>query len=264
MIIILFGLLCGVALGLTGGGGSILAVPLLIYGLGLPFHNSVTLSLVFVAVTALFGFIPKLKSGEVELSAGVTLAITGILFAPIGSYLSRFIDSHILLTSFSILMLAIAIWSFMKSKIIMKNQPNNNAACHYLPNGKLHLSAKCKSVLFIAGVVTGMLTGLFGVGGGFLIVPALTIAAKIPIRKAISTSLLIIFLISTSGFIAHLGHIELNWNITLLFLISSISGMMIAVNIKKYLNDLLLQRIFASALLLVSVIMLIIQYSNLF
>ncbi len=83
IISIIFGLLCGAALGLTGGGGSILAVPMLVYGTGVPFESAVTISLLVVGLTALSGFIPKIKGGELELSAGLIISVANMIFAPI-------------------------------------------------------------------------------------------------------------------------------------------------------------------------------------
>ena len=153
MLIVLFGLICGTALGLTGGGGSILAVPLLVYGVGIPFHHAVTISLLIVGVTALMGFCPKIKKGEVELSAGVTLAITGMVFAPIGSYVSHYLNDQVLLIAFSILMAFIGVWSLFKSKFIAKENNLKQPYCRYLPNGKLQLTIKCRAVLFISGIM---------------------------------------------------------------------------------------------------------------
>ena len=123
VLALVFGLLCGVALGLTGGGGSILAVPLLVYGLHLPVHQAIAISLLVVGVTALVGFVPRLKIGEVEISAGLTLAIMGMLFAPIGSYVGHFVPDGALITAFSVLMLAIGLWSWIKSRLPVLNAP---------------------------------------------------------------------------------------------------------------------------------------------
>jgi uncharacterized protein len=261
MIAVLFGLLCGVALGLTGGGGSILAVPLLVYGLGVDFHQAVTISLLVVGITALTGFIPKIKSGEVEISAGIILAISGMVFAPVGSAIGALINSTTLLIIFSALMMVIGIWSWVRSKVSALNKASKNAACHYLPSGKLHLTSKCKIVLLISGIITGVLTGLFGVGGGFLIVPALIFAAKMPIKKAITTSLLIIFLVSTSGFLSHISTTHINWAMAMYFIIGGAIGMFGALKIKDKLNSAALQKIFSVLLVVLGLAMLAHQLS---
>jgi hypothetical protein len=255
MLAIVFGLLCGIALGLTGGGGSILAVPMLVYGIGLPFHEAVTISLLVVGLTALTGFLPKIKNGELELFAGILLAISGVIFAPLGSFVGSYINGDILLILFSILMIMVGIWSWIKSYVVTES--TGQATCRYLPNGKLQLTNKCKFVLIFSGVITGFLTGLFGVGGGFLIVPALIFAAKMPIKKAITTSLLIIFVVSMSGFISNLHHVSINWFLALLFIIGGSIGMFCSMAIKNKLNGDMLQKIFAVLLVSLGILMIL-------
>lgn len=256
-----FGTLCGLALGLTGGGGSILAVPLLVYGLKIPFHQAVTISLLVVGLTAVIGFFPKIKSGEVELSAGVTLAIAGMLFAPVGSYISSYFKGHSLMLAFSGLMIFIGIWSLVKAKFFVK-KALKTGSCNYLPNGKLHLTIQCRAVLITVGIITGLLTGLFGVGGGFLIVPALVLATNMALKKAISTSLLIISLVSLVGFISHINHSQIEVAIALFFMVGSAVGVVLASQIKGLLNDKALQMIFSLVLIMLGIIILALQYLN--
>lgn len=146
-------------------------------------------------------------------------------------------------------MMIIGIWSWIKSRTNILNQEHKNSACHYLPNGKLSLTNKCKGALLFAGMITGTLTGLLGVGGGFLIVPALIIAAKMPIKKAITTSLMIIFLVSTSGFIAHIQTTSIDWKVATFFIVGGILGMFGAMQLKSKINDSILQKIFAIMLI---------------
>lgn len=117
MFITLFGLITGLALGLTGGGGSILAVPMLIYGAGIEFNQAVTIALLVVGTTAMTGFLPRLKSGEVEFTAGLILAITGMLLAPIGSAVGMMIQSNVLIIAFASFMLIVASLSWLGPKI---------------------------------------------------------------------------------------------------------------------------------------------------
>jgi uncharacterized protein len=253
---ILSGLLCGVALGLTGGGGSILAVPLLIYAAHISVHQAVAISLLIVGIIALIGFIPKLIAGEIEIFAGIILAISGVFLAPLGTLIGALVSGNILISGFSILMVCVGFWAWLKPKISQLNQPNNSSVCRYLPNGKLHLTYKCQMILVICGAITGFLTGFFGVGGGFIIVPALILAAKIPLKKAISTSLLIIFLISSSGFISHVSNTNIPWLIALYFSIGGTLGMVGANWLKNKINDSHLQKIFSALLVVLGIIML--------
>ena len=259
MIVILYGLICGVALGLTGGGGSILAVPMLIYWVGLSFHQAVAVSLLVVGTTALIGFVPKIKSGEVEIKAGVILAAAGMIFAPVGSTVSSFISSSSLGIAFSAFMLLVGAWTWFKSRVTSIKEPKKEASCQYQPSGKLHLTKRCMLVLLLSGVVTGFLTGIFGVGGGFLIVPALVLVAKMPIRKAITTSLLIIFLVSLSGFVSHLQHTHIAWKVAGYFIIGGFVGMLATLRIKDRINGPVLQKIFSLLLVALGISMLGIQ-----
>ena len=118
MSLIIFGIVCGIALGLTGGGGSILAVPLLTYGVGLDFHSAVTISLLVVGFTAIFGIAMNFKNQNINFIAAGVMIVAGVIFAPIGSYISQSIADKTLMLSFSILMIIIGLWSLAKSKFM--------------------------------------------------------------------------------------------------------------------------------------------------
>ena len=253
MIAIIYGLICGIALSLTGGGGSILAVPMLIYGIKLSFHQAVSVSLLVVGLIALIGLLLKIKKSEVEWVAGILLALTGMIFAPIGSYISSFMNSNLLSIVFAVLMLIVGFVTWMKSKNI---QVASNISEHYDANGKLSLTKRSVSLLLLAGIITGFLTGMLGVGGGFLIVPALMLAIRMPIKKAIATSLLVIFLVSMSGFIAHMHHTVIPWDIAGYFILGGLVGMFGASKLKDMINGKTLQKIFAVLLVILGVAMI--------
>ncbi|AIT10039.1 permease [Candidatus Francisella endociliophora] len=235
MILVIFGFICGIALGLTGGGGSILAVPLLTYGVGLDFHSAVTISLLVVGFTAVFGLLVNFKKQDIHYLAAIVMIITGVIFAPVGSYISQALSDKILMLSFSILMVVIGIWSLIKARIM---SDSHNSVCK-------SVGPKCIVALLISGGVVGTLTGFFGVGGGFLIVPALVFITAMPIKRAINTSLLVIFVISISGFASHYDAESMNWHVAIMFIIGGVVGMLLANIIKKKLNDKVLQIIFA-------------------
>ena len=201
MSLIIFGIVCGIALGLTGGGGSILAVPLLTYGVGLDFHSAVTISLLVVGFTAIFGIAMNFKNQNINFIAAGVMIVAGVIFAPIGSYISQSIADKTLMLSFSILMIIIGLWSLAKSKFMSSSQvsKDDNVNFKYIVS------------LLIGGAVVGTLTGFFGVGGGFLIVPALVFITAIPIKRAINTSLLVIFVVSISGFVSHYDSTSMDW-----------------------------------------------------
>lgn len=157
MFLIIFGFICGIALGLTGGGGSILAVPLLTYGVGLEFHSAVMISLLVVGFTAIFGLIVNYKQRDIDYIAAVIMIITGVIFAPIGSYISQGLSDKLLMLSFSILMILIGVWSLVKVKLMSGSEKSIYK----------NITPRFIVALLISGGIVGTLTGFFGVGGGF-------------------------------------------------------------------------------------------------
>ena len=246
MIVILYGLVCGITLGLTGGGGSILAVPMLIYWVGLPFHQAVAISMLVTGLTALFGLLLKIRSSEVKYVAGLIMVVSGVIFAPIGSYVSTYVNPKTLGVVFSFLLLLVGSLTWLKLKRSGEIEPASSKK----------ICKKSFIVLMLAGVITGFLTGMFGVGGGFLIVPALIFAIKMPIKNAIATSLLVIFLVSASGFISHLQHTPMHWGIAGYFVLGGSAGMLFATLIKDKINSKMLQKIFSILLVVLGLVML--------
>ncbi|MCA9172470.1 MAG: sulfite exporter TauE/SafE family protein, partial [Planctomycetales bacterium] len=174
---ILFGSLVGFALGLTGGGGGIFAVPLLVYGMSIAPREAVGVSLASVGGTALLGVTPRLFRGEVEVRTGLMFAVAGMLGAPLGSWLSKLLPESLLLVLFAVLMLVIAtrMWkaSFPRPRILDAAQRDQadekQATCQRNERGELRLNSRCAMLLAVIGVLTGVLSGMFGVGGGFVI-----------------------------------------------------------------------------------------------
>ncbi|QLE79958.1 sulfite exporter TauE/SafE family protein [Francisella sp. Scap27] len=243
MTLIIFGLICGIALGLTGGGGSILAVPLLTYGVGLDFHSAVTISLLVVGFTAIFGIAMNYKNLDINFLAAAVMIVTGVIFAPIGTYVSQSIADETLMTSFSMLMVIIGVWSLIKSRFVPNSQESKSDS----------VNIKYIVSLLIGGAIVGTLTGFFGVGGGFLIVPALIFITAMPIKKAISTSLLVIFVVSISGFISHYDDASMSWYVASLFIVGGMIGMFVANKLKSKLNDKILQLIFSIMLVVLGI-----------
>src|SRR5260221_227757 len=165
-----FGMIVGMSLGLTGGGGSIFAVPLLTYGLGVPVGPALGLSLASVGATAGFGAALRLRTREIELQAGVIFSIVGMVMAPIGAMIGQRIAPAILLSAFAVMMgyVGIRMWR-KRTEAAVRPGP-----CATQGHGKL--TAGCYAMLSIAGAASGLLSGLFGVGGGFVIVPSLLYA----------------------------------------------------------------------------------------
>ena len=257
---ILFGSVVGFALGLTGGGGGVFAVPLLVYGMSVAPREAIGVSLASVGGTALFGATPRLIRGEVELRTGVLFAVAGMIGAPIGNYFSGMIPESVLLLLFGMLMFVVAWRMWIKTRRVTEGKSDSSmedcdrATCQRDEDGKLRLTSRCALLLTLVGLATGILSGMFGVGGGFVIVPALVLFSGMKIHQAVATSLLVIFLISVSGvtsFVAA-GN-EFSWETASLFLIGGFAGMWIGGLVSKRLNGPTLQKVFAIGVVLVAI-----------
>lgn len=253
---LLFGLLVGLSLGLTGGGGSIFAVPLLIYGLGLPLRDAVTVSLAVVGATALFGaMLQGRQTGLVLWGAGAMLGLGGVIGAPLGARIGVALPDAPALGLFSLLMLIIGV-RMVKPGSAAAEIPFSWAACARGELGLPRFTPTCGGKLVAAGTVTGILSGIFGVGGGFLVVPALMFVTGVSIERALATSLVGIALISAAAFAANvfLEVRALPVAITLLFLAGALGGMMAGARLKHHLPADALRRIFGVSVIVVAVV----------
>ena len=259
---ILFGGVVGFALGLTGGGGGVFAVPLLVYGLSVAPREAVGISLASVGGTALFGALSRWKRGEVEIRTGLLFAIAGMCGAPFGSYLSGMVAEEWLLALFAILMLVVAyrMWSktqgAKRSREVCSAQTagaKNRTACQRDPDGALRLTSRCSLLLISVGLVAGVLSGMFGVGGGFVIVPALVLFSGMAIHQAVGTSLFVIVLVSLSGVSAHVwsGN-DLSPQVVLLFMFGGFVGMWLGGLVAQQLKGPTLQKTFSIAVVMVA------------
>jgi len=263
LLTLLFGALVGFSLGLTGGGGAIFAVPLLVYGLGVPAREAVGVSLLTVGATSLVGFVQRARSRRVEFPTGLLFALAGMIGAPVGAVLADRIPEAVLLGLFAVLMLVIAVRMWLKAAdsaahlpIIMDN--NAGPTCRRDPEGKLRLTSKCALLLGVVGLGAGVMSGLFGVGGGFIIVPALVMFSGMGMQRAIGTSLLVITLISVSGTASHLlAGKDLTLSTAGLFTVGSIAGLFAGSGFGQRLAGPTLQRVFAAAIVVVAMFVMV-------
>lgn len=261
-IAIIFGSIVGFALGLTGGGGGVFAVPLLVYGLAIAPREAVGISLASVGGTALFGAVPRLVRGEVELRTGLLFAVAGMVGAPFGAYLSKLVPEQVLLVLFAFLMLVVAFRMWSKAKIptvvngvcVTENaRGRDRRACQRDEDGKLRLTSKCVRLLVVVGLMTGVLSGMFGVGGGFVIVPALVLFSGMAIHQAVGTSLFVIVLVSISGVASHLAAGNpLSLEVAMQFMIGGFAGMWLGGLVASRLKGPTLQKTFSVAVVLVA------------
>ena len=215
-MLLLIGIVIGLVLGLTGAGGSVFAVPLLILLGGLPISDAIGMSLGAVAVSTLYGSLRNLRNNTILWLPVSILAGAGSLAAPIGKWLGAQLPQSWLIIAFNVLALVIATRMLINAKrnpeatkivrsALLSEPQNAKLLCNLSTHGQFELRPRCISGLAVGGLVTGLLSGLFGVGGGFLIVPLLLFLSQISMTQAVSSSLVIITLVSSAGFITHLS-----------------------------------------------------------
>lgn len=262
-VTVIFGALVGFSLGLTGGGGAIFAVPLLVYGLSINARQAVGISLAAVGMTSAIGFLGRWKAGQVEIATGMMFAVAGMLGAPIGSWLSAQIPERLLLTLFALLMLVVAVRMWRKAgasnvQIVCATNEAEGPTCRRDAAGNLRLTSPCALLLAGVGVLTGVLSGLFGVGGGFVIVPALVLFSGMAIHRAVGTSLMVITLISASGVASHLlAGRTIPVETTSLFVVGGVLGMFAGIWASRYLSGPALQKVFAVAIVAVAIFVIL-------
>lgn len=262
---LIFGAVVGLSLGLTGGGGAIFAVPLLVYGLGVNPREAVAISLAAVGTTSFVGFLHRWRLGEVELRTGLLFAIAGMVGAPIGTWIASLIPEAILLLAFAGLMVIVAIrlWQQVSPPVLPPAacpipEQQDGPTCQRDATGALILNSRCAVLLLVVGVLTGVLSGLFGVGGGFVIVPALVLFSGMSIHRAVGTSLMVIALVSVSGVAAQAwaGRI-IDPVVTSLFVAGGIAGLFAGQRIGRRLSGPMLQKVFVVAILTVAAFVIV-------
>jgi len=246
-------LFIGLVLGLTGGGGSILTVPILVYLMSISPVTATAYSLFIVGTTSTFGAIQNYRKNLVDIKNGFIFAIPSF----VAVYLTRkfivpripeiIIESPILITKNTFLMLFFAVIMIFGALSVLKkkSQDTNNEE---------------KRNLILIGIQTftiGIIIGLVGAGGGFLIIPSLILFAKLPMRKAVGTSLFIIAMNSLVGFIGDVQNLEIDWLFLLTFSAISVIGIFIGMYLTKYTNESQLKKIFAYFVLLMAAIILL-------
>jgi uncharacterized membrane protein YfcA len=227
-------LLVGVSLGALGSGGAMLALPLLVHVAGFAPREAVAMSLVIVGGTSMLGAYVHYRLGNYHFQATLLLASTGVICAYAGSWWTHLVPGHILMLIFAGLLAVVG-----ANMLLSRPESGARGACRPL-----------RCVLIGAGV--GWLTGFLGVGGGFLIVPALVLLAGIETRKAIGASLAIITLNSAAGFVGQLRYIDVDPRATLLFLAVAMAGMLGGIPIANRLPEARLLKIFGGMLLTVA------------
>lgn len=239
------GLLIGLSLGLLGGGGSILTVPVFVYVLGIEAKPAIAMSLAVVSATAAVGALGHWREGNVSWRTAALFAPFAMAGTYAGARLSELFSGAAQLTLFALVMLAAA--GFMLRD-------------HGEPSGSAGAGSAGRLALVAAlGLAVGVLTGLVGVGGGFLIVPALVLLARVPMKRAVGTSLLIIALNAATGFWGYLGLVQVRWGFMGAFATVAILGILLGTRMVRHVPAQTLRRAFGVFLIAMG---LLILYQN--
>ncbi len=231
----------GISLGLLGGGGSILAVPVLVYVAGIEAKTSVAMSLAIVGSTSLAASALHWRQGRLDWRTAALFGGAGTVGALLGAQLTPLVSSGMLLLLFALLM-------FVVAALMLRKQARADDAAPHVANLPRTL---------LAGASVGVVTGFLGVGGGFLIVPALVLFGGLSMHLAVGTSLLVIALNSAAGFIGHWQHGALPLNQTLAFTAAAIVGTFIGVWLSRRISAQRLRHSFAVFVMVVAVCLLI-------
>jgi uncharacterized protein len=245
----------GISLGLIGGGGSILAVPTLVYVMGVPPKSAIAMSLAIVGTVSLLGVIPHWKLGNVQIKTAAMFGLSTMIGAYIGAKIANFplITGTLQMLLFATMMLLAAIFMMRKSYSTSSSVSEEKLDLALYPKP---VCKYCWLWLMSEGIGVGILTGLVGVGGGFAIVPALVLLAKLPMKQAIGTSLLIIVLNSSAGFLGYLGAVAIDWQLMFSFIFAASLGIFLGTYLVKFVQARHLQKAFAYFLLVMSGFML--------
>jgi uncharacterized protein len=248
------GFLIGVTLGAVGGGGSILAVPMLVYAAGIAPKRATTASLILVGLTALVGLAAQLRAHRVRVVAGIVFSLSGLAGSIAGTQINQGIDANLLLLAFSGLMGAAAVVMTIRrheasrTVELFGETPASNASVATWPR----VDAATVLKLIVAGTVVGFLTGLFGVGGGFVIVPALVLVLGYDMPIAAGTSLLVIALNSLIALVQRSGGDPVPWNAIIEFGIAAVPGVVVGTWLSRRVEAATLSRWFVVLLVVVA------------
>ncbi|UXA18012.1 sulfite exporter TauE/SafE family protein [Mycobacterium sp. SMC-4] len=211
----------GIALGLLGGGGSILTVPLLAYVAGMDAKQAIATSLLVVGVTSAIGAISHARAGRVQWRTGLIFGGAGMAGAYGGGLLARFIPGTVLLIGFAVMMIATAI-AMLRGRQAVESTGGHQR----LPMPKI----------VAEGLVVGLVTGLVGAGGGFLVVPALVLLGGLSMPVAVGTSLIVIAMKSFAGLGGYLSSVQIDWPVALAVTAAAVVGALLGARLTALVN----------------------------
>lgn len=236
-------LLVGVALGLLGGGGSILTVPLLAYVAGMDAKQAIATSLLVVGTTSAVAAISHARAGRVQWRTGLIFGAAGMAGAYGGGLLARYIPGSVLLIGFAVMMIATALAMLRGRK---ESEVGDADPHHRIPVPKV----------IVEGLIVGLVTGLVGAGGGFLVVPALALLGGLPMPIAVGTSLVVIAMKSFAGFAGYLNSVSIDWRIAGMVTAAAVVGALVGARLTALVNPDSLRQGFGWFVLVMSSVIL--------
>ncbi|CAN7658283.1 sulfite exporter TauE/SafE family protein [Massilia sp. LjRoot122] len=257
MIAIVLGLAVGLVLALTGAGGGILAVPLLVFFTGISMAQAAPIGLVAVGLSAGLGAMLGLRVQIVRYRAALLIAGAGMLLAPLGLWLAQRIDNRWLVVLFAFVLLDVAWKSYQKSRGGSSDKVRMPVCIRSTCSGRFIWTTSCARALARTGGAAGLLSGLLGVGGGFVIVPALQRHTDLPMSSTVATSLAVIFLVSLYAVGINVASGNMEWTVALPFCTGTLAGMLGGRAIASRIAGARIQQCFAGLAALVALAMLV-------
>jgi uncharacterized membrane protein YfcA len=255
------GILVGVLMGLTGAGGGILSAPLLVFFLGMPIVEAAPIALCAVALASSIGAILGLKNKILRYKAAIFMATFGLLLSPLGLWLAPKIPNAPLQILFSLILLYVGTRLFIQAHHEIKGIPEASRKpppCLMNPSiGKLQWTLPCARALLIAGSLAGFLSGLLGVGGGFIIVPALKRFTDLPVKSIVATSLGVLAIVTGGGAIFSSITGNLNIIVAAPFAFAALGGLLVGMLLGKKLSGPYTQLIFSIFTLVIAISLII-------
>lgn len=233
---LLLTLVVGLSLGVLGSGGSIVMLPVLVYVAAIEPASAVGMSLAIVGATSAGAAALKYRLGHVHLRATALFSLSGVIGAFLGSRLTHLVGQRVLMLLFAGVMIAVAVAMLRHAEGVGEERECRQVRC------------------MLIGATIGVLTGFLGVGGGFLLVPALVLFAGIATKRAVGTSLAIISFNAASGFAGHVRYSDLDWRGTAMFLAVALLGMLLGMAISSKFGETRLTHVFAYFVLVVATV----------
>lgn len=240
LLVLPLAILIGVSLGMLGGGGSILSVPILRYVAGMGPSAAIASSLFVVAVTSATGAISHARAGRVRWRTGILFGSAGMVGAFVGGRLAGYIPGRVLMIVFGVMMAVTAVAMIRGRRTL---QP---PVVGELPIEKV----------LVQGMLVGLVTGTIGAGGGFVVVPALVLLGGLAMDVAVGTSLIVIAMSSFAGLVGHLGRVHINWPVTLAVTAAAVIGSLVGGRLAGRLPPSVLRRGFGFFIIAMAIVVL--------